>query len=45
MIDKTIEFIETVIGRKLTKEEILVVGLSFQSGYKFGYNSAKKEDK
>lgn len=50
MIDSTIKYVEALIKRKLTGEELLIVTVSFQEGYNYclyekGSNSPDKNEK
>lgn len=41
-IEETIKNIESIIGRKLTGEELIVIGIAFRQGYRQGYKQGGK---
>ena len=43
MIESTIKYIESILGRKLTGEEILLVGVAYQDGYNQGRKKGGKK--
>ena len=43
MIEETIAFIESILGRKLTGQEIIAVGIAYQSGYAHGLKKGEEK--
>jgi len=41
-VDGTIKYIEMILGRKLTGEEIFIVGIAFQNGILRGIEEERK---
>lgn len=44
LIEKAIAEIEAFVGRKLSGEEILIIGLAYQKGFSDGLNYEKRSD-
>jgi hypothetical protein len=36
LIESTIKYVESILGRKLTGEELLLLGVAYQQGYSDG---------
>lgn len=44
MIENTIKHVESVMGRKLTGEELIILGVAFQQGYTLGLKKGWEVD-
>jgi hypothetical protein len=44
LIEETIKFIENILGRKLTGQELIAVGIAYQSGYAHGLKQGGRTD-
>jgi hypothetical protein len=44
LIEETLKYIENLLGRKLIKDEILIVGVSYQQGYINGLKKGREEN-
>ena len=44
MIESTIKYAESIMGRKLTGEELIILGVAFQSGYTQGLKKGGEVD-
>jgi hypothetical protein len=44
LIESTIKYAETILGRKLTGEELILMGVAFQDGYIQGLKKGGKLD-
>jgi hypothetical protein len=44
LIESTIKYVESVLGRKLTGGELLMIGLAYQDGYINGLKKGREEN-
>jgi hypothetical protein len=44
LIESTIKYVESILGRKLTGEEILLVGVAYQDGFINGLKKGRVEN-
>jgi len=44
LIESTIKYIESILGRKLTGEEVILVGVAYQDGYINGLKRGREEN-
>jgi hypothetical protein len=44
LIESTIKYIESILGRKLAGDEILLVGVAYQDGYINGLKKGREEN-
>jgi hypothetical protein len=44
MIESTIKYVESILSRKLTGEELLLLGVAYQDGYINGLKRGREEN-